>query len=834
VEFCSKYTALSSDTLIAFDNVVGKDPACEVLSTKNVAYEEGICATPVNPICLDVNKKSSVFKVTAGKTYRFCRQIITNGGDPDCLGKTYQTYCAFLWKVSSGSSFSKTICNGESVKIGTISYNTTGIYTNTITGSTGCDSTVTVNLTVLPAANSTVTTSICNGDSYIIGANKYDKSGTFTSAVKTKNGCDSTITLNLTVLPAKIAAVSKTICFGEKITIGTNTYDKSGVYTTSVKTNGLSCDSTISLTLTVLSKIGSTLQKTICNGQTYVSNGNPAYDKSGKYDEKYKAKNGCDSTYTVDLTVLPVLKSTVNASICDGTSYTIANQTFDKPGTYPIVAKNKIGCDSTITLILKTSNKVEINTVKTICQGQSIKIGNTTYTTSTTTEITLPNNGNGCDTLIKLNLTVNEKTKSSITKTICFGQNELINGIEYKVTTKQTIIFPNKKGCDSTVTLDLTVLPESKEELLGSICSNGGSIKIKDVTYTKKGSYPLGKTGKDKNGCDITTTVIIVEDNIPAAAGTQKSPSCAGKTDGSYEITSPTGAEYTYVWSDPKGNGTKITGVKAGTYTVTITTTKSACSQVFPVVIEDPRLDIKENITSAACNDASNGAITITSPSEAGTIYNWASGLKTATISNLKKGTYAVTVTDKDGCVANKTITVGADAEPTLSVTPKNVTVNIGETASFTLNISNIVNPVITWTPTANVTKVGNAYLIKPTGITEPQVYTFTVKDANGCSATTTASVLGQFKIPAVFTPDGDIEVNKIFTPVKDEKVTSNLVYTTFLVFNRWGEIVYDNPKDHKWNGMFKDKKCPTDVYIYKIQVQDLETVFSGEITLLR
>ena len=840
VEFCIRYTALSSDTLVAFDNVVGKDATCEVLTTKNIAYQEGSCNLPINPICLDYNKKTPVFRVTPGQTFRFCRQIVTNGADADCLGKTYQSFCAFLWKVPVNYPMTKTICNGENIKLGSTTYNTTGIYKATLTASTGCDSIITLNLTVLPAKSSTVTTSICNGDSYVLGKDKFNKSGTYTAVVKSPNGCDSTVTLVLTVLPANIVNVSKTICFGEKITIGTSTFDKTGVYTASVKTNGLSCDSTVNLTLTVLPKNNPTDTKIVCNGGSVTSNGN-VYDKTGKYDQKYKGKNGCDSTYTIDLTVLPILKKDVSASICDGKSYTIAGQTFDKPGTYPIVVKTKLGCDSTITLTLKISNKVETTLVKTICEGQSIKIGNNIYTDSGMYDYTFPST-NGCDSIVKLTLTVNKKTKSSITKTICFGKKITIGAFDYTKTTKKDsiVIIPNSKGCDSIITLNLTVLPKNEITLNGSICGKGGSVKVYGKTYTVAGLDSNVGTITGKNGdCDTTISVLIVLDTSIVIKGDITKPiSCEGKSDGNYELSSPKGAEYTYVWSDPKGNGTKLTGVKAGTYSVTVTTTKSACSQVFSVKIGEPRLDITANTKSASCGEIPNGSITIIDPKDPGTVYAWSNGEKTATISNLKAGDYTVTVTTKDGCTATKSITVSSSSIGVKIKTVSNSTlINWGNSIKFTLAISGAKDPVTTtWTPkTIDSSGVYTAVPVKLGG----NLYTVNIKDANGCTATDTLTINTQFKIPSVFTPDDTNEKNgdnKTFKPFG----TPPNGYSQFLVFNRWGEVVYNDPSIGVWDGTFNGKKCPTDVYIYRIQpktASPTDTPFEikpGEVILLR
>jgi CHU_C Type IX secretion signal domain len=847
VEFCSRYTALSSDTLIAFDNVVSKDPACEVFVSKNVAYEEGVCATPINPVCLDFNKKSSVFKVEPGKTYRFCRQITTNGGDPDCWGKTYQSYCAFMWKIPVNFSTNQTICNGEKITIGSNTYTTTGVYKTTLTSKlTGCDSILTLNLTVLPASNSTITTSICNGDSYLLGTTKYNTSGTYKKTVKTANGCDSTITLNLTVLPSNIVKLSKTICFEEKVTIGTQDFNKTGVYVVPLKTNTLKCDSTVELTLTVLPKIGTTLKKAVCFGGSATINGQ-VYNATGKFDQKFKAKNGCDSTYTIDFIVLPSYANIkTKGTGCNGKPYQFGTQVLTQTGTYTETFKTKqygLACDSTVTIDFTVTGKVEKNIVKSICEGETEKIGTQSFTKTGKYVISIPL-GTGCDSIVNLDLTVNPKKTENVTKTLCYGESITIFGIKYDASTVTVITGKTLAECDSTVNLNLTVTSKNEKRDTFAICDGKSvTVKGKPYTYAQEDKF----VEKDANGCDITYFVVIIVENIKVNIDV-KVATCKEKKDGSLKINSPKGANYKYLWSEKNITTDSIGGLGAGDYTVTITNTKTGCTKVETRTI-GVRYDGKAVVTfkSPSCDAVNNGSLTVTSPVSAGTKYVWnpSSAGNGPTVTNIGGGTYSVTATETDGCISTATTTL----TPTnFTVTAKPNIINnviLGKDTSFVVQTT-APNPTFTITTPNEVDKKKITFKIDPknpkeitylvkVSSTSDVVYTITVTDASGCTASTTVTVKGKFDIPLAFSPEGKTNENKTFQPVVNKP---GITYTKFIIFDRWGEVIYDasGKPDPEWNGNYGNntKLCPSDVYIYLIQPSFATEPFKGSVSLIR
>ena len=202
------------------------------------------------------------------------------------------------------STITQTICAGDSIVVNGTTYNTTGIYTDTLSTSNGCDSILIIDLTVNPAATSTITQTICAGDSIVVAGTTYDATGIYTDTLSTSNGCDSVLIIDLTVNPAATSTITQTICAGDSIVVAGTTYDATGIYTDTLSTSN-GCDSVLIIDLTVNPAATNTITQTICAGDSIVVAGT-TYNTTGIYTDTLVAANSCDSILTVDLTVNPV------------------------------------------------------------------------------------------------------------------------------------------------------------------------------------------------------------------------------------------------------------------------------------------------------------------------------------------------------------------------------------------------------------------------------------------------------------------------------------------------------------------------------------------------
>lgn len=112
-----------------------------------------------------------------------------------------------------------TICDGQSITVGTNTYSSTGVYTDILTASSSIDSTVITNLTVLAPIVTNNSQTICAGDTITINGNNYFSTGIFTDVLTSFQNCDSTVITNLSVLDT----VDVSVTINNNILIANNT-----------------------------------------------------------------------------------------------------------------------------------------------------------------------------------------------------------------------------------------------------------------------------------------------------------------------------------------------------------------------------------------------------------------------------------------------------------------------------------------------------------------------------------------------------------------------------------------------------------------------------------
>jgi hypothetical protein len=163
------------------------------------------------------------------------------------------------------------------------------------------------------------------------------------------------------------------------------------------------------------------------------------------YIQKFASGN-CQPTSALDVQAACGTYTWIN-----GLTYTSSNNT----ATY--IIPNTAGCDSIITLNLTISTQSSASTdIQSAC-GSYTWINGITYTNSNNIATYVIPNAAGCDSTITLNLTINQPSVSSDVVSAC-NTFTWINGITYTSSNNTaTYVMPNTNGCDSTITLNLTI-----------------------------------------------------------------------------------------------------------------------------------------------------------------------------------------------------------------------------------------------------------------------------------------------------------------------------------------------------------------------------------------
>ncbi|MCH8904427.1 MAG: SBBP repeat-containing protein [Bacteroidetes bacterium] len=281
-------------------------------------------------------------------------------------------------------------------------------YTSTTNNATatlhtyGCDSIVTLNLTILNSSYSTDSIASCDSITWIDGNTYTSNDSTSTDTLVNAVGCDSVVTLYLTLTKSTAGIDTITNC-DSIIWIDGKTYTSSNDTATYILTNAIGCDSVITLNLTIDNKGIDTINAcdsiTWINGITYTSNNNTATDT-------LLNAAGCDSVVTLDLTLYSPNSVVDTITACDSFTWIDGNTYNTNNNTAMHTLFNAGGCDSIVTLNLTiySSN----SGVDTIAACDSITwIDGSTYTSNNNIATDTLTNAAGCDSVVTLNLTIN-------------------------------------------------------------------------------------------------------------------------------------------------------------------------------------------------------------------------------------------------------------------------------------------------------------------------------------------------------------------------------------------------------------------------------------------
>ncbi|MDD4848509.1 MAG: T9SS type A sorting domain-containing protein, partial [Bacteroidales bacterium] len=404
---------------------------------------------------------------------------------------------------------------------------------------------------------------------------------------------------------------------------------------------------------------------------------------------------GCDSVVTLHLTINASETYELAATACD--SYIWNDAIYTESGDYVQTFQNALGCDSVVTLHLTINAlpDVAIEGVTEICFGETTTLTATTAISylwsngATTQSIEVSEAGdytvtitdiNGCSNNATATVTVNPLPEVSITgsTTICYGSSTVLTateGISYywnngAVTRSITVveggeysvIVTDANGCSNsaTVTVIVNPLPEVAIEGETAICfgetttltataavsylwSNGATTQ--SIVVSEAGNYTVTVT--DVNGCSNSATAVVIVNPLPTVTIAGITDICEGST--TTLTATPSAA---YLWST--GATTQsITVSESGIYSVVVTN-NNGCSNSAEVTVTVhalPEVSISGNTT--ICNNEST--VLTSTP---GSSYHWSNGATTQSITVSNAGTYAVSVTNENGCIGNASVTV--------------------------------------------------------------------------------------------------------------------------------------------------------------------------------
>ncbi len=323
----------------------------------------------------------------------------------------------------------------------------------------------------------------------------------------------------------------------------------------------------------------------------------------------------------------------------------------------------------------------------------------------------------------------------------------------------------DSSGCSTTgsITLNQPAAIAATATVTSSVSCNGLSDGSAAVTVTggaipyqynwSNGSTMPTATGlgagihvvsiTDDNNCQVTASVVI-NPVVPVFVGSQTftDASCNGVCDGTATITGTGGSSpYTYQW-DSGQNGPTVTGLCAGTYSVTISDSNGCSNTASAVIGESALLSAAIfNSTNVTCSGQSDGtaSVAVTGGNPPYTIA-WNNGQTGPTANNLPAGSYTAVATDASGCTASTGVTITQPAAFTASAIGGALACFGDTNGSISLTVNGGTAPfVYNWT--------GGALPVQnPSGL-GAGTYAVVVVDDNGCTTTASATLTSPSQI---------------------------------------------------------------------------------------
>ncbi|MBQ9426975.1 MAG: hypothetical protein IJU36_05020 [Paludibacteraceae bacterium] len=375
-----------------------------------------------------------------------------------------------------------------------------GDYTVTLRNRLGGDSIVTLHVTEYPTYDETYDVTIYSDQTFLWNCDTYTKAGTYTHTYMTRRGCDSTVTINLTVLPQKTyGEVLGDICTGEYFYFN-DRYYSAGSYQ-EILVNHLGGDSIVTITVTEHPTFEASFDDTICSGDSLLWDG-IYYKEAGSFTRHYRTIYGCDSAVTLNLALRPSYSMSESMTIASGwhESWRGKDLSGYASGVYEVYDSltTVLGCDSVfvlnLTVIAYGPTTYGFDSAY-VCPGDNYTYLDSLMTDSGTYVFRLRNSLYG-DSIITFNLRYWPTYKKKSNRVIHQGVSYKWRGRQLSGYDEGSYVLWDSlrtvHGCDSLFYCTLTILPPETQynEVYATICP-GDTFYYENRQFTDSGTYEL-------------------------------------------------------------------------------------------------------------------------------------------------------------------------------------------------------------------------------------------------------------------------------------------------------------------------------------------------------
>ena len=331
-----------------------------------------------------------------------------------------------------------------------------------------------------------------------------------------------------------------------------------------------------------------------------------------------------------------------------------------------VTVTDSIGCtalDSTFVNLESSSFGLDIQ----IACDSFLWIDANTYFTSNNSATHTLVNAVGCDSVVSLDLTIKYSSSSIENTTVC--DEYLWNGLLLTSSGFYDTILVNSAGCDSITTLNLIVYYSNSGFLNITSCD---SYFWQGLNYTLSGIYSNTLTNVD--GCDSVATLNLTIN---------------------YSDTTPSGFNTFYICDGESVTVGNNTYSLPGSYLDTLVD-YNGCDSIVSTFVDVSYLDINLSSTPVTCANINDGSINVFAFSGMGDYsYNWNTGDTTSFVNNLPLGSYVATVSDSL-CTISNSVDILLNITPADSVHPEICYASVDYTGFNKVILKPHANPLVT------------------------------------------------------------------------------------------------------------------------------------------
>jgi len=442
------------------------------------------------------------------------------------------------------------------------------------------------------------------------------------------------------------------------------------------------------------------------------------------------------------------------------------------------------------------------------------------------------NNSQGSSFVVKL--TPQCFNSTSYISPISCNAYTAADGSVYNSSGIYTATIPNSAGCDSVITIDLTILQSTSSSISPQSC---GSYTAPDSTiHSSSGTFT--SVIPNAAGCDSIITVNLTINPLPSINAGPDTVICSGSS----IILSAAGG-ISYFWDNGVTNGAPF--IPSGTVTYNVTgTSASGCTNTDQVIVTVNTLPIV-SFSATQTSGCSPLSVSFTNTTLNVISSSWSFGngstssLNNPTATFVIEGCYDIllTVLDSNGCSSNAVFvdSICIYPSPTAGFTSSSATITDNQLVTFT-NTSTGANSY-SWnlgdgSPLQSSQNITHTYNLNNE---DSLVILLIASNSLGCSDTAslildvkyTPTVDDGLYIPTGFSPNNDGE-NDSWTITGLENYPNAFIQ----VFNRWGQVVFDGGQANPtWDGYFQGKLMPTADYYFIVDLGTIEKI-NGVVTL--